>query len=105
MMTTVTTVVGLVPIMLERNFQAQFMIPMAVSLAFGVGFATLISLYLVPSLVLVGDDLMQPFGGGALPTGEYIPDYDESHEGMRVTDSAYRLNERSKGVRLVAREE
>lgn len=55
-LTSVTTFVGLAPILLERSLQAQFLIPMATSLAFGVLFATLVTLFLVPSLYLMLDD-------------------------------------------------
>jgi multidrug efflux pump subunit AcrB len=44
--------------------QARFLVPMAVSLGFGVMFATLISLLLVPSLYLALDDLRQKLSGG-----------------------------------------
>jgi hypothetical protein len=43
--------------MLERSLQARFLIPMAISLAFGVMFATLITLFLVPSLYMILEDL------------------------------------------------
>lgn len=56
-LTSATTFVGLVPILLEKSLQAQILIPMATSLAFGVLFATLITLVLVPCLYLVLDDL------------------------------------------------
>lgn len=56
-LTTLTTFIGLTPLMLEPSLQARFLIPMAISLAFGVLVSTLISLILVPSLysVLVKD--------------------------------------------------
>ncbi len=57
MLTSVTTFVGLLPLMLDRSLQAQFLIPMAVSLAFGVLFATAITLYLIPCALLTADDL------------------------------------------------
>jgi multidrug efflux pump subunit AcrB len=57
LLTTLTTCAGLTPLLLERSVQARFLIPMAVSLAFGVLFATLISLVLVPSGYLVLEDL------------------------------------------------
>lgn len=57
MLTSLTTFVGLVPILLERNLQAQFLIPMATSLAFGILFATLITLFLVPAIYLVLEDI------------------------------------------------
>jgi HAE1 family hydrophobic/amphiphilic exporter-1 len=50
MLTTVTTVGGLTPILLETSFQAQMLIPMATSIAFGEIFATVLVLYLVPVL-------------------------------------------------------
>ncbi|UCF00441.1 MAG: efflux RND transporter permease subunit [Planctomycetota bacterium] len=57
MLTTLTTFFGLVPMMLERSLQARFLIPMAISLAFGVMFATLITLFLVPSLYMILEDI------------------------------------------------
>ncbi|MEO1970723.1 MAG: efflux RND transporter permease subunit [Pirellulaceae bacterium] len=56
-LTSVTTFVGLLPLMLQRSLQAQFLIPMAVSLAFGVLFATVITLYLIPCALLLGQDI------------------------------------------------
>lgn len=56
-LTSVTTFVGLAPLMMERSLQAQFLIPMAVSLAFGVIFATVITLYLIPCAVLAAEDV------------------------------------------------
>lgn len=58
-LTSVTTFVGLLPLMLEDSLQAQFLIPMAVSLAFGVAFATLITLFLIPAALLATDDLVR----------------------------------------------
>ena len=52
-LTSLTTFVGLVPLILEQSTQAKFMIPMAVSLSFGVLFATAITLLLVPVSYLV----------------------------------------------------
>lgn len=57
MLTSITTFVGLMPLLMDRSLQAQFLIPMAVSLAFGVIFATVVTLYLVPCALLVSDDL------------------------------------------------
>ncbi|MBC8377917.1 MAG: efflux RND transporter permease subunit, partial [Planctomycetes bacterium] len=56
MLTTMTTFCGLVPMMLEKSLQARFLIPMAVSLAFGVLFATIITLILVPALYMILED-------------------------------------------------
>ncbi len=56
-LTTVTTVAGLLPIILEKSFQAQFLIPMAISISFGLAFATLITLLLVPCVYLLLNDI------------------------------------------------
>jgi len=53
MFTTLTTCAGLAPIILEKSLQAQFLIPMAISLAASVVFATMITLVLVPSLYVI----------------------------------------------------
>ena len=52
-LTSFTTAAGLMPIMLETSLQAQFVIPMAISLSFGILFATVITLFLVPTLYLL----------------------------------------------------
>lgn len=57
MLTSLTTFVGLAPLLMERSLQAQFLIPMAVSLGFGVLFATAITLYLIPCSLMLGDDI------------------------------------------------
>jgi multidrug efflux pump subunit AcrB len=57
LLTTLTTFAGLTPLLLERSVQAQFLIPMAVSLAFGVLFATAITLILVPVGYVILEDL------------------------------------------------
>ena len=56
-LTSVTTFLGLTPILLETSVQAQFLIPMVSSLSFGVLFATFVTLLFVPALYLVGDDI------------------------------------------------
>ena len=57
LLTSLTTFFGLVPLMVERSFSAAFLVPMAVSLAFGVIFATFITLILVPTAYLILEDL------------------------------------------------
>ena len=57
LLTSVTTFLGLTPLLLEKSIQAQFLIPMAVSLAFGVVFATVIALLFLPSAYLILEDL------------------------------------------------
>ena len=56
-LTSLTTFVGLLPIMSETSVQAQFLIPMVTSLSFGVLFATGVTLILVPALYLIAEDL------------------------------------------------
>ncbi len=55
-LTTITTVLGLMPFLLERSSQAQSLIPMAISLAFGLLFSTILTLFVVPSLFLALND-------------------------------------------------
>ncbi len=56
-LTSMTTFVGLSPLMLNTSVQAQFLVPMAVSLSFGVLFATVVTLLVVPSGYLILEDL------------------------------------------------
>ena len=62
MLTTLTTFLGLTPLLLEKSIQAKFLIPMAISVAFGVVFATIITLLIVPSLYMIVEDLRQISG-------------------------------------------
>ena len=61
-LTSFTTFFGLVPMILETSVQAQFLIPMAISLAFGILFATGITLLLIPSLYVVLEDARRLIG-------------------------------------------
>jgi multidrug efflux pump subunit AcrB len=61
-LTSLTTFAGLTPMLLERSLQAQFLIPMAISLGFGVLFATGITLLLVPCGYMILEDLTNLFG-------------------------------------------
>jgi Cu/Ag efflux pump CusA len=61
LLTTVTTVAGLLPLIAEKSMQAQFLIPMAVSIAFGVLFGTLMILVFFPSALLFGNDFKRTF--------------------------------------------
>ena len=60
-LTSLTTFLGLVPILLEKSLQAKIVIPMATSLAFGILFSTLVTLILVPCLYLVLEDIKRFF--------------------------------------------
>lgn len=61
LLTSVTTFVGLFPLLIEKSVQAKFLVPMAISLAFGVLFATLITLILVPTSYMVIEDIKEKF--------------------------------------------
>ncbi len=57
LLTSLTTFAGLTPLLLEKSLQAKFLVPMAISLGFGVIFATVITLILVPSMYLILEDI------------------------------------------------
>ncbi len=57
LLTTITTVLGLTPLLLEQSFQARFLIPMAISIACGLISATVLVLVVLPSLILISDDV------------------------------------------------
>ncbi|NVK29485.1 MAG: efflux RND transporter permease subunit [Gammaproteobacteria bacterium] len=61
LLTSLTTFIGLTPLLLDTSTQAQFLIPMAVSLGFGILFATFITLILVPCNYLIADDIRRFF--------------------------------------------
>ncbi len=62
-LTSFTTVAGLFPLLLERSFQAQFLIPMAVSISFGLMAATFLTLLYVPALYMIIRDVVTLFAG------------------------------------------
>ncbi|MDC0534249.1 efflux RND transporter permease subunit [Francisellaceae bacterium] len=53
LLTSITTIVGLMPLLFETSLQAQFLIPMAISIVFGLAFATLLILFVLPSMLAV----------------------------------------------------
>jgi len=61
-LTSLTTFFGLTPLIFESSTQAQFLIPMAVSLGFGILFATVVTLVLIPVNYLVLEDIKRLFG-------------------------------------------
>tara|TARA_B000000532_G_C18645775_1_gene310345 strand:- start:96 stop:551 length:456 start_codon:yes stop_codon:yes gene_type:complete len=56
-LTTITTVFGLLPLIFEKSMQAQFLIPMAISLSYGIIMATLLTLLFLPVLLLTVNNL------------------------------------------------
>ena len=97
LLTSVTTFVGLVPILMEKSINAQFLAPMVVSLAFGVLFALFVSLFFVPALYAAGVDFarfahnlwtgdkLPPFSHGASEDGVMV-DIDEMDEGTSAPE-------------------
>ena len=57
LLTSLTTIAGLTPLLFETSRQAQFLIPMAVSIAFGLAFATLLILLVVPTMLSIYEDV------------------------------------------------
>jgi HAE1 family hydrophobic/amphiphilic exporter-1 len=85
LLTSMTTIAGLLPILTETSFQAQMVIPMAVSLCFGLSLATLLVLVLVPTFYsiyanIVGDHIIHDLGA---ETEEHVTDRIESPAGQR----------------------
>jgi len=64
-LTSMTTFLGLMPLLFEKAVQAQFLIPMAVSLGFGILFGTLITLIMVPVNIMLLEDVKRFFGKGS----------------------------------------
>ena len=62
LLTTLTTFMGLSPMILETSLQAQFLVPMAISLGFGVVFATAVTLIIVPVIYRILEDIHELFG-------------------------------------------
>jgi len=86
LLTSLTTFVGLLPILFERSLQAQFLKPMAIAIGFGVLFATFITLLMVPCLYLILEDLKK-FGASALKLfGIVSTDPTESQEIQGAND-------------------
>ena len=62
LLTSLTTIAGLTPLLFETSLQAQFLIPMATSIAFGLAFATLLILFVVPSMLSVYEQVEERAG-------------------------------------------
>lgn len=72
LLTSLTTFLGLMPIVLERSLQAKMVVPMAVSLAFGILFATVITLILIPALYVILEDVKQFFSRKQIKTNAVV---------------------------------
>lgn len=56
-LTSITTIAGLSPLIFETSLQAQFLIPMAISIAYGIGVATILTLFMLPMLLSLGNNV------------------------------------------------
>lgn len=65
LLTSLTTIGGLVPLLFERSLQAQFLVPMAASIAFGLGFSAVLVLFFIPALLSLLEDFKHWLGDGA----------------------------------------
>lgn len=61
LLTSITTFIGLLPLLMEKSLQAQWLIPIGISLAFGVAFALFVTLFFVPALYGIGADIRRFF--------------------------------------------
>lgn len=73
-LTTLTTFAGLMPMIFETSRQARFLIPMALSLGFGVLFATTLTLILIPALYMIIEDLKRLFRAGFGSASKQTPE-------------------------------
>jgi len=64
LLTSLTTFLGLAPMIMERSVQARFLVPMAISLGYGILFTTVVTLFMLPALYLVVEDVRAVFGLG-----------------------------------------
>lgn len=69
-LTSITTVAGLAPLIFEPGFSAQFLIPMAISVAYGIAFATLLTLFLLPLILSVNSKVKRTTHW--LKTGDWV---------------------------------
>lgn len=62
LLTSLTTIAGLTPLIFEKSMQAQFLIPMAIAVAYGLAIATLTTLFLLPVLLIITNDMRRGLG-------------------------------------------
>lgn len=86
LLTSLTTVAGLMPLLLETSLQAQVLIPLATSLAFGLAAATVLALFLVPALYTVIDDLRPRPRGAAGPAPDAVPEPEPGRDPARAAE-------------------
>ncbi len=93
-LTTVSTVGGLAPLIMETDLQARFLIPMALSVAAGVLFATVLTLVLLPSLLVILNDfrcILYRFSHGRWPEREFVEPALDRHDDPMAASTAIDL--------------
>ncbi|HLW05559.1 MAG TPA: efflux RND transporter permease subunit [Azoarcus sp.] len=73
MLTSLTTIVGLTPLLFESSLQAQFLVPMAASIAFGLGFSAILVLFFIPALLSVVESFKDWLAGGRMLRSHETP--------------------------------
>ena len=74
-LTSATTIAGLAPLIFEKSFQAQFLKPMAIAVAYGIGIATVLTLIVLPVILLVLNHIRvwwRHFWFGEIATNEAV---------------------------------
>jgi Cu/Ag efflux pump CusA len=77
LLTSLTTIGGMAPLMMEKSLQAQFLIPIAITLSFGLAIASLVILFVVPAMLGIADDLGRIRRGYVRMAGLGAPDSGE----------------------------
>lgn len=102
MLTSLTTVLGLYPLILEKSFQAQFLIPMAISVAYGIFFGTFIILLFFPVLIVFFNEVRVAswwLWTGSKPLNEEVERVIIDAEKEELLDESYNwIEEREKAV-------
>lgn len=86
LLTSLTTFVGLLPLMMERSIQAKYLVPVGVGLSFGVLFALFVTLFFVPALYAIGADIRRFFI--YLIKGAKQPNFDEALTEEKATPAS-----------------
>jgi multidrug efflux pump subunit AcrB len=106
-LTSLTTIAGLAPLIFEQSRQAQFLIPMAISIAYGIGFATVLTLVLLPIFLsfnnFVKMNMKWLWTGDAISKEEVERAIKEQKEGYRLQEDALLVT--SKGTNNIEQEQ
>ncbi len=101
-LTSITTIAGLAPLMLESSRQAKFLIPMAISIAYGIGFATVLTLVMLPIFLSFSNKVK--VGAKWLATGNKVTK-EEVERAIKEQKDRLRLNEEMNAKNHVVNDE